>query len=74
MKRYIFALSTSPTSTLYIILENPQIKDGYIEGKKVGRLHHLDIADNKVFEATEGSHFMAGGAPWTLEEFNGDLI
>ncbi|MBR2704339.1 MAG: hypothetical protein IKE91_02610 [Clostridia bacterium] len=73
-KQYMLTMATSSNSTLYVILEEPQIKDGYVTGTKVGRLLNFDINGQPVFEGTEKIEFMAGGAPWTMEEYKGDLI
>ena len=73
-KLYKLTMKISENSTLYVILEEPKVNNGYIEGTKVGKLHHIDINNEMVFEGTEELHFMAGGGPWTLEEYLGDLI
>ena len=73
-KLYKLSMKAAENSTLYVILEDPKINNGYVEGTKVGKLHHIDVNGEMVFEGTEGLHFMAGGGPWALEEYLGDLI
>ena len=69
-----FSIETGDHSTLVVILENPLVKDNYIEGMKVGELSHIDPNGTLVFAGIEENKFIAGGGPWTLEEFKDDLI
>lgn len=73
-KWYILTIATSSNSTLFVVLEDLEIKGDYVKGTKVGKLLNFDINGNPVFAHTERTEFMAGGGPWTIEEYKHDLV
>ena len=71
--RYLFTQSHVNTTTL-LILANPTFKDGIVFATKVGVFAGLDENGNQAFQACEPVKYIAGGGPWELTEFTGNLI
>lgn len=70
---YKLSISTAEHSTFTAIIDLPEIKDGIVVGDLVGKFIGWDNQHNELFAKVEPAHFMAGGAPWTLIEYKGEL-
>lgn len=75
--KYLFSQRTG-NITLLAILENPEVKDGVVHGKKVANFAGLDEESydklKEVYKACQPVDFYAGGASWAMEEYTGDII
>ncbi len=71
---YKLTIATAEHSTYIAIIDLPEIKDGIVVGDLVGEFIGWDTQRNELFKSVEPKHFMAGGGPWTLVEFKGELL
>jgi hypothetical protein len=70
---YKLTIATAEHSTFVAIIDLPEIKDGVVVGDLVGKFIGWDNQHNELFQRVEPVHFMAGGGPWTLIEYKGEL-
>lgn len=75
MKKNFLFVQKSNNSTLYVILQDPAIKDGVVYGKKVGVFAGFDDENNDelIFRKCDPIDFMAGFGPWTMNEYTKEL-
>lgn len=70
--RYLFQQSNG-NSTTYAIVEKPSIKDGIVHATQVGKIAGWNKAGDLCFQPCPPVDFIAGGGPWTLTEYQGQL-
>ena len=70
--RYLFSQSHGNSTTL-VIVENPEVKEGTVYATKVGRFAGWNDANKKVYESCSPVEFIAGGGPWSMTEYTGQL-
>ena len=69
--KYKFTMHSGDTTTLAII-ENIKFEDGVLKATKVGEFDGFDLDTNEqVFKECLKREFIAGGGPYTLEEYFG---
>lgn len=71
--RYVFSQPCG-NSTMLAIVENVEIIDGIVYATKVGKFAGWNDAKEHVYEACQPVEFIAGGGPWTLTGYKGQLL
>lgn len=69
--RYLFSQAHGNSTTVAII-ENYEVKDGTVYATKVGKFAGW-INGEEVYEACSPVKFIAGGGPWSMTEYVGQL-
>ena len=70
--RYIFSQQQG-NSTRFAILEDPEVREGTVYATKVGEVAGLTTERKVVFEACTPVKVIAGGGPWSMEEYTENL-
>ena len=70
--RYIFSQQQG-NSTILVIVENPEVKEGTVYATKVGDVAGLTTERKIVFKACAPVKFVAGGGPWDMTEYTEKL-
>ena len=70
--RYLFTQCHGSSTTL-VIVEDPKVVDGTLYATKIGQFSGWNDEEEEVYKACSPVRFIAGGGPWTLEEYTSQL-
>ena len=74
MKKYEFSMSTGSNSSTHAILENIAFfKNGVLRATKIASVDGFAEDGSFIYKSCIHREFIAGGGPYTLEEYLGPI-
>jgi hypothetical protein len=75
-KNFLFEMKEGENRIIFVILQNPVVKEGVVTGTKVGIFAGIDDTGEKeelLFRKCEPIQFYAAGGAWAMEEYHKPL-
>ena len=70
--KFLFSQKHGNT-TVVVILENPEIKEGIVYATKVGAFEGWGFEHEEIYKSCPPVKFIAGGGPWCMTEYTDEL-